>query len=89
MSGTFLDYILRDLEWEMRRKIRNYIIGMVPEPVRKIVGWILLIFGIVAILGFWIAAIFWLTDYMMICVIGILVGIGSIGWGITLLRHKG
>ena len=89
MAASFLDYILRDLEWEMRRKIRNYIIGMVPEPVRKIVGLILIISGIVAILGFWIAAFFWLTDYMMICVIGILVGIGSIGWGIALLRHKG
>lgn len=89
MAASFLDYILRDLEWEMRRKIRNYIIGMVPEPVRKIVGLILIIFGVVAILGFWIAALFWLTDYMVICVIGVLVGIGLIGWGIDLLRHKG
>ena len=89
MARTFLQLILRDMEWGMRRKIRDYIIGMIPEPVRKIVGLILIISGIVAILGFWIAAFFWLTDYMMICVIGILVGIGSIGWGIALLRHKG
>jgi len=40
-------------------------------------------------LGFWIAAFFWLTDYIEISVIGIIVGISSIGWGIALLRHKG
>ena len=79
----------RQIERKILFSLHDYIIGMIPEPVRKIVGLILIISGIVAILGFWIAAFFWLTDYMMICVIGILVGIGSIGWGITLLRHKG
>ncbi|SVB85676.1 uncharacterized protein METZ01_LOCUS238530, partial [marine metagenome] len=32
------------------RPIRNYILDLIPEKVRKIVGWVLLIFGVVAIL---------------------------------------
>ena len=97
MANTFLQFMLREVKsvtgskirWSYRRKIRDYVVGLIPEPVRKIVGLILIIFGVVAILGFWIAALFWLTDYMVICVIGVLVGIGLIGWGIDLLRHKG
>ena len=93
MANAFLQFMLREMKSEMKRdvrhKIRDYIIGMIPEPVRKIVGLILVIFGVVAILGFWTAAFFWLTDYMEISVIGIIVGIFSIGFGITLLRHKG
>lgn len=88
-ASTLISMLMRDAKKEIRYSIHGYIVGMIPEPVRKIVGLILIILGVVAILGFWIAAFFWLTDYMMICVIGILVGIGSIGWGITLLRHKG
>jgi|SaaInlV_125m_DNA_1040241.scaffolds.fasta_scaffold109323_1 hypothetical protein len=89
MANTFLQIMLDDLEDGIRRKIHNFVVGLVPKPVRKIVGLILIIFGVVAILGFWIAALFWLTDYMEISVIGIIVGISSIGWGIALLRHKG
>ena len=86
MSGTFLDYILRDLEWEMRRKIRNYIIGMVPEPVRKIVGWILLIFGAVALLRLYPGFLFFeLTDLMFMITLS--VGISSIALGRMFLRH--
>ena len=88
-ASTLIRMLMRDLKWDVTRKIRRYFVGMIPEPVRKIVGLILIIFGVVAILGFWIAALFWLTDYVWICVIGVLVGIGSIGWGIDLLRHKG
>lgn len=88
-ASTLIRMLIDDMEWGVRRKIRDYFVGMIPKPVRKITGLILIIFGVVAILGFWIAALFWLTDYMIICVIGILVGIGSISWGITLLRHKG
>ena len=88
MSGTFLDYLLRDLEWEMRRKIRNYIIGMVPEPVRKIVGWILLIFGVVALLRFYPVGLFYdLSELMSFLTLS--VGIFSIILGRMFLRHKG
>lgn len=88
MSGTFLDYMLRDLEWEMRRKIRNYIIGMVPEPVRKIVGWILLIFGVVALLRFYPVGLFYdLSELMSFLTLS--VGIFSIILGRMFLRHKG
>ena len=48
MADSFLQFVLRDTEWDPLRKIRDYIIGMISEPVRKIVGWILLIFGAVA-----------------------------------------
>ena len=86
MAASFLDYILRDLEWEMRRKIRNYIIGMVPEPVRKIVGWILLIFGAVALLRLYPGDLFFeLTELMFM--ITFFVGISSIALGRMFLRH--
>ena len=88
-ASTLIRMLMDDMEWGVRRKIRDYFVGMIPKPVRKITGLILIISGVVAILGFWIAALFWLTDYMMICVIGILVGIVSISWGRTLLRHRG
>ena len=88
MSGTFLDYILRDLEWEMRRKIRNYIIGMVPEPVRKIVGLILLIIGVVALLRFYPVGLFYdLSELMSFLTLSL--GIFSIILGRMFLRHKG
>ena len=88
MAASFLDYILRDLEWEMRRKIRNYIIGMVPEPVRKIVGLILLIIGVVALLRFYPVGLFYdLSDLM--AMITLSVGIFSIALGRIFLRHKG
>ena len=88
MSGTFLDYILRDLEWEMRRKIRNYIIGMVPEPIRKIVGWILLIIGVVALLRFYPLGLFYTMSELM-TMITLSVGIFSIVLGRMFLKHKG
>ena len=88
MSSTFLDYLLRDLEWEMRRKIRNYIIGMVPEPVRKIVGLILLIIGVVALLRFYPVGLFYdLSELMSFLTLS--VGIFSIILGRMFLRHKG
>ena len=88
MAASFLDYILRDLEWEMRRKIRNYIIGMVPEPVRKIVGLILLIIGVVALLRFYPVGLFYdLSELMSFLTLS--VGIFSIILGRLFLRHKG
>ena len=88
MAASFLDYILRDLEWEMRRKIRNYIIGMVPEPVRKIVGLILLIIGVVALLRFYPGMLFYHMSELM-TMITLSVGMFSIALGTMFLRHKG
>ena len=51
MLDSFLQSMLRDLKRQGHRKIRHYIVGMIPEPVRKIVGLILLIIGVVALLG--------------------------------------
>ena len=87
MAGSFLQYMLRDLENTLIRKIRNYIIGMVPEPVRKIVGLILLIFGAVAMLGGWFVAFSFSPPEMGIIIF--IVGIFSFAYGIILLRHKG
>ena len=88
MAGTFLDFILRDLEYDLRRKIRNYIIGMVPEPVRKIVGLILLIIGVVALLRFYPVGMFYDQSELM-SLITLSVRIFSIILGIMFLRHKG
>tara|TARA_B100000902_G_scaffold306371_1_gene294960 strand:+ start:140 stop:406 length:267 start_codon:yes stop_codon:yes gene_type:complete len=88
MASTFLDFILRDMEYDLRRKIRNYIIGMIPKPVRKIVGWILLIIGVVALLRFYPVGLFYTMSELM-SMITFFVGIFSIGLGIILLRHKG
>ena len=88
MASTFLDFILRDMEYDLRRKIRNYIIGMIPKPVRKIVGWILLIIGVVALLRFYPVGLFYTMSELM-SMITFFVGIFSIGLGMILLRHKG
>ena len=93
MANTFLQFMLRsagrEVQRDLSRKIRGYTVRMVPEPLRKIVGWILLIFGAVALLGTWTAGMFWLWEYEVILINAFIVSIGSIGWGITLLRHKG
>ncbi len=90
MKDTFLRFMLRyaeeEMEWDPFRKIREYIIGMIPEPVRKIVGWILLIFGTVALLRFYPGMLFFmLTDLM--AMITLFVGISSIALGRMFLRH--
>ena len=88
MADSFLDFILRDLEYDLRRKIRNYIIGMVPEPVRKTVGLILLIIGVVALLRFYPVGLFYdLSELMSFLTLS--VGIFSIILGRMFLRHKG
>ena len=96
MAGTFLQFMLRELKWDMlrklkwdmRRKISDFVVSLVPKPVRKIVGLILIIFGVVAMVGTWTAAMF---GYLgeVIFMIGFIVSIASISWGIALLRHKG
>jgi hypothetical protein len=85
MAEPFSKYLIRIL----MRQIRNYILDIIPEKVRKIVGWILLIFGAVAMLGFWLGGLFFgLTDYEEISIITSIVGIFSIVLGIILLIHK-
>ena len=62
MADTFLQFMLRgmtrDVNWSLRRKIRDYVVGLIPEPVRKIVGLILIIFGVVVMFGTWTSGIF-------------------------------
>ena len=88
MAASFLQYILRDMENQMIRKFRDYIIGMVPEPVRKIVGLILLIIGVVALLRFYPVGLFYdLSELMSFLTLS--VGIFSIILGRMFLRHKG
>ena len=86
MDDSFLQFVLRDTEWDPLRKIRDYIIGMISEPVRKIVGWILLIFGAVALLRLYPGYLFFgLTDLMFM--LTFFVGIFSIASGRMFLRH--
>ena len=60
---------------------------MIPERARKIVGWILIIFGTVVMLGVWLGSLFFgLIDYEVVSIIAIVVGLGSIFWGIIFLR---
>ena len=90
MANTFLQIMLDDLEDGIRRKIHNFVVGLIPKPVRKIVGLILIIFGVAAMVGTWTAGMLWFPDSEVMFIIGfVIVGIGSIGWGIALLRHKG
>ena len=85
MAGTFLQYLMRRLKWE----VAGHILGMIPEKVRKIVGWILLIFGAVAMLGFWLGVLFFgLDDYEEISIITSIVGIFSIVLGLIFLTNK-
>ena len=77
----------RQIERKILFSLHDYIIGMIPEPVRKIVGLILLIFGAVAMLGGWFGAFFFIHDEMGIIIF--IVGIFSFAYGIILLRHKG
>ena len=88
MAASFLQYILRDMENQMIRKFRDYIIGMIPKPVRKIVGLILLIIGVVALLRFYPGMLFYMMSELM-SMITLSVGIFSIALGRMFLRHKG
>ena len=85
MANTFLQFLMRRLKWELIGSI----LGMIPEKVRKIVGWILLIFGAVAMLGFWLGVLFFgLDDYEEISIITSIVGIFSIVLGLIFLTNK-
>lgn len=88
MPDSFLQYFLRDLKREGHRKIRHYIVGMIPEPVRKTVGLILLIIGAVTLLRLYPGSLFFgLTEQMFM--ITFFVSLFSFAFSIILLRHKG
>ena len=70
----------------LRRSIRDFILDLIPEKVRKPVGWVLLIFGAVAILWSMYADADGLTG--IVNLIAIFVGIFSTGWGFILLTHR-
>ena len=82
MANTFLQFLMRRLKWE----VIGSILGMIPEKVRKIVGWILLIFGAVAILLVMYADFSEFTG--LVGLIALFVGIFSIGWGLIFLTHN-
>ena len=78
----------RQIERKILFSLHDYIIGMIPKPVRKIVGWILLIFGAVVLLRVYPGSLFFeLADQMFM--ITFFVGMFSFAYGIILLRHKG
>ena len=88
MDKTAAERLKRRVEREILFSLHDYIIGMIPEPVRKIVGWILLIFGAVVLLRVYPGSLFFeLTDQMFM--ITFFVGMFSFAYGIILLRHKG
>ena len=89
MANIFLQFMLREMKWDVRRKIRDYVVGLVPKPVRKIVGLILIIFGVVVMFGTWTSGIFTGGEYEILFMIGFFVSVASISWGIALLRNKG
>ena len=83
MARTLL---IRMLKEELGDQILNYILNMIPEKVRKIVGWILIIFGAVAMLGGWFVAFFFSPPEMGIIIF--IVGIFSIFLGIPVRRGR-
>ena len=88
MDKTPAERLKRQVEREILFSLHDYIIGMIPEPVRKIVGWILLTFGAVVLLRVYPGSLFFeLADQMFM--ITFFVGMFSFAYGIILLRHKG
>ena len=88
MDKTPAERLKRRVEREILFSLHDYIIVMIPEPIRKIVGWILLIFGAVVLLRVYPGSLFFeLADQMFM--ITFFVGMFSFAYGIILLRHKG
>ena len=83
MARTLL---IRMLKEEVGDQILNYILNMIPEKVRKIVGWILIIFGALAMLGGWFVAFFFSPPEMGIIIF--IVGIFSIFLGIPVRKGR-
>ena len=70
----------------LMRQIRNYILDIIPEKVRKIVGWILLIFGAVVIL--WVMNADFSSEFTdLMGFITSIVGIFSIVLGLIFLLN--
>ena len=83
MANTFLQFVMRRLKWEVVKKI----LGMIPEKVRKIVGWILLIFGAVVIL--WVMYVDFSSEFTdLMGFITSIVGIFSICLGLIFLTNS-
>ena len=83
MANTFLQFVMRRLKWEVVKKI----LGMIPEKVRKIVGWILLIFGAVVIL--WVMNADFSSEFTdLMGFITSIVGIFSIVLGLIFLTNS-
>ena len=88
MANPVIEYHLREMFRREARKIVSNIIGLIPEPVRKIVGLILLIVGVVTLLRVYPGMLFFeLTDQMFF--VAFFFGIFSSFLGILFLRHKG
>ena len=88
MANSVIEYHLRQMFRREARKIVSNIIGLIPEPVRKIVGLILLIVGVVTLLRVYPGMLFFeLTDQMFF--VAFFFGIFSSFLGILFLRHKG
>ena len=83
MARTLL---IRMLKEEVRDQIVHHILNMIPVKVRQIVGWILIIFGAVAMLGGWFVAFFFSPPEMGIIIF--IVGIFSIFLGIPVRRGR-
>ena len=89
MDKTPAERLKRRVEREILFSLHDYIIGMIPEKVRKIVGWILLIFGVVAMLGFLIGGLFFgLIEHDGFSIITSIVGCSSIVLGLIFLTNS-
>ena len=82
-----MSFVLRLLMREARSVIREYILDLIPEKVRKIIGSILLIFGTALFLWVWFGD--WGSGLEGIGgLIALFVGLGSIASGLMFLTHN-
>ena len=82
-----MSFVLRLLMREARSVIREYILDLIPEKVRKIIGSILLIFGTAVFLWVWFGD--WGSGLEGIGgLIALFVGLGSIASGLMFLTHN-
>ena len=82
-----MSFVLRLLMREAQSVIREYILDLIPEKVRKIIGSILLIFGTAVFLWAWFGD--WGSGFEGIGgLIALFVGLGSIVLGLIFLTHN-
>ena len=82
-----MSFVLRLLMREAQSVIREYILDLIPEKVRKIIGSILLIFGTAVFLWAWFGD--WGSGFEGIGgLIALFVGLGSIASGLMFLTHN-